>query len=721
MIKTVSYNDFTALNYEQTKNWDQLKPILATFVQTGGNLALPLLYDKEKAPTHFLDWFKTVYKDETELVSHITELFSEKIITHPFAFIVDQEKKTIRHTPNYGLHWMKQNITQFRPLILDAFRQLVKEIETWDLGLEHFTFGKDLEHKRALRQLHTGTPAHLPKYFYDDYNGNEKEEIFIHPLMRIIEELKNSRHETNAVEFYQILFETSRTQDYTQLFKQSPEDVKEACGIRFSIDSDGKDTALYFYDKNIQRNVFLNDDEGNPTYEMLHQIITQAIYNDDIEFIKRHIHTWNIPEIENSKSPYESFLNHSIKNVQLAKLLINHGAVIEKDYIGRDGQTYHHCLFANEKFNLPLLQAIMETKPEYQQRVLNDPQFFYDKFTNNHHSRFNGFSFLRFLTENYQFPLEKFEVMHLAMHLEKFDNLKWVLESGADPRKCEDFIIKALQYKKDGLRYLKQLQKENIFNTFYPDPLFHILAHQNTKEFNTWLEKIPADIFNRHTIYGMPAWWGAKSANMWDITKNNVTDFTQLSKDGLSWYFYRVKKAFKTNYDFREETMVQDMLKRQPNMNWNLSGKDEAGNNVFHHLFHYEQYGKGDIQDKTLALVLEHTQSPIVELLMQENKEGITPLAKALDYEKHSSMGNYYAAKRMLIGAHFKDFPLSQEIKVQYKIYHKQFNTFDVEEKTMRVVDALIELFNNQKEELEYLHLQQKLNQNHASSKKMKI
>lgn len=716
MIKTVQYNDFTQLSYDVKRDFELLKEEIQEFINNGGNILLPVL---DRETSSFFEWFHTIFQDKSE--AYLINLIENKIIDNPFDFIVNQETKTIHFSDKVPFYWLRNNIGYFPNLMTQSLRKLVTQIDGWELGLDYYLFSDDnIERRKYLfnEDLDKDSDKY-PKLSYKEDNDKNRIEQTYHPLITIMRHFHSTSF-NNLDIFYNAIFSTQTQTDFRKLWQHNPDFLKDI----FNKTKKGEDRLpRIFYKYNICRD-FIDTNENS----ILLNMVKNALYENDVDFIKEHISKWDLKLLEKDLGDYE-FLLHYTNNSEVINILLKNGANYNKNPENIVPSLFHYTSSS------VLIDEILSYDKNVKENLEKYPDEFYKTlFLPDNKSRSFQQNTLRLLVEKYNYFLETEEYLPIFLDFNKTENLKWLINNGVDVRKCSSFMEKVLMHKKDGLKYLKQLQKENLFNSFYPDPLFHILSKYKNKDFSTWLDKCPTENYTRYTINGYPVWWGFNSTNMWDIVKTKVTDYSQLSKNGLSWFYHVAKRNARTDYkEVSELNAFKFMIKNQPNLILNLDGIDNEGKNVFHYLFK-EKYSYNTSSDLLLS-VLEHSNNDIIPLLLQEDKNGITPLG-----ELYASVGkkDSYAVEQYLriiinycckepinnniIGSLEKNnlFSLNQIIKVSHGI---ESTTNPKEIKNVTIADLFLKVIHDEKAKstINYLKLQQSIEQSEKRNNRIKI
>ena len=633
MIKTIAYNDFSDFDVDQKYNFEFMLNEFKNFVSQGGNLNLPILEYSDKI-IPFEEWMRKTYSEKPE---YFKELIDLKLIENPFNFILNHNNKSIQDVPNYGLKWLKSNFTHYRPYIIDAIKNLAQDIKDWDLGLNETDKSKRAKHD-------------FPEYdFIDPYQSRNH---LKHPLVHIANTFGDE-------DILSVILEASS--QYKKLWQYYTDDVENLSGAIYNR-LEHPDIAIVFYEHGIGVDYF-NQPEN---YSKLHTLISHALYSDNLNFIKKYIHTWDIPAIEKTASYYDCFLAKTCSK-EMTKLLMDNNAFVYGHF--KDDDKEVSCL--KSEMNFQALETIVENSLIIKEKLKNEPEAFFKLFFSQGNKV--DFNKVKMLIEKFNFPVEEFDFWSVAYRAQNFtENFAWLLEHGADPRICDTFISNIVSQRAEGLKVLKSLHKSQLFNAFYPDPIFNIFHSQPTKDFTTWLQKADEEYFSRFNISGYPAWWGVNNINGMSLVADKVKDFTQLSQTGLSWPFYIFRKGGKKNYSSDYDNVkALELFKKKHEKNavfsLDLSGHDSLSRNLFHYAFQYEKYKREEVDNKLMALILENTNTNIAELLIEKDQFGRTPLELMVEFLEKTNMWNVRESVQNILSHSMKQFDFGHLISVDGK------------------------------------------------------
>lgn len=167
---------------------------------------------------------------------------------------------------------------------------------------------------------------------------------------------------------------------------------------------------------------------------------------------------------------------------------------------------------------------------------------------------------------------------------------KHAIDQGYDPRFCKNFIELACKKGVEGAKIIRALNKEGIVVSKNPDYLFNVYKYSKTKSLTPLFEKNSDDIFNKYTIDGYPAWWGALNKETLTFTSSKAFDITQNAKNGQNIFQYFMNVFHTETHNFSDFNIIVEIVTNH------LKDKDyqfdfsiphpNTGNNIFHDLFH---------------------------------------------------------------------------------------------------------------------------------------
>jgi hypothetical protein len=615
MIKTQQFNDFTEYhNYTltSTEEKEQFFQALLDFQKQGGNLELPVMHNDSSALTPPEEYFRKVFDD----ANYVSRMIEHGMLSSPFSFRIDEANNTIWTSQIFGIQKMAQSA------IMDMYeKQILKAIEVLVENLQHCAKEPDI--------LQT----------WSEYDNKYEQRSFKHPVLTILSTF-------DKPEIYDIVF--SKRPDYKNLFLETSEGFKKAGKtgeekikemiVGYQGDINKEELAIVFYKHGMAD--FIHQ-PGNE--KMLFSLLQHMATNGYVELLEQFFPDIDLRPIELDSNDYYSLL-YKVHDYDTAKWLLDHHAfVIGERHIvsGSIDETKETSIFHDE-LSAEAFEAVLD-HPDYQHLVEEHGDSFFKTYGDR---RFNS-KHIMLLVDKYHASLNNVDAMSLGLSIQKTFNLEnpekngvqWMLDHGADPRNCAQFISTLISDRKEGLPMLKRLHKSKTFNAHYPDPVFHMLDKSDVKHFFTYLEKIPDEAFSLYTKKGYPAWWGAKKGQAITVIKDKKIDFNQTAQTGVSYYTFlasRTERVYKTMED-----IVKILTKQDPDAKLKMGKPNALGNNFFHNLYSVKTTKLLDTE--LVPFFIAHSDTPTYELLFQPNFSGITPVDQILQAhelnQKKSSNG----------------------------------------------------------------------------------
>lgn len=707
-MKTIKYNDLQEYSFEQKRDFNYMLSEFRDFVKNGGDLNLDVVH-KENEINTFFSWFNNTYPDHPE---YFKQLIDEKLINNPFSFNINHEEKTIHDIKDYGLYFMKNHFQIFSNYIREAIVKLAKDIQTWDLG-SFPVMSPDRFIRLSLETLEGN-----PSYVYSTYNGVEKTK-YKHPLTHIILTL-------NDPDLVDEIF--SLNEKYKDLLQS--ENMNK---FVYSLIRQNTKMIYVLYKHGVLDNFLdnksLHDDKD---YELTESIIDKVNYNfvlhcvleDNIKSLKKYLPKLNLQKLNFVDTPH--FLENA-KSEEMIKFLIEHRVHFKFD--PEENKEIVQLSILEKTKDLHMFSTIVKNIPEIQDIIKKDYIKIY--YALGEYQNINYFEKIKILTEQFNFPLDKIDAFNVYYNATRttwddYLNLKedflWLQTHGCDPRKCSNFMKSMIDRRGEGIKILKNLNKNNMFDPFAPDPIFHILKSAHTKDFYTFLEKAPKENFSRLTINGEPAWWSVSHNYGVDLIKKKSINYQQLSTQKYSYLYYLVKNNPKKDYNTLQYDNFLNQIFEKTKTPLSIMGKDNDGNNIFHHLYTHNEYNRNEI-DYTYTKHIMNSQEDFSSLLMEKNKNNITALENVIDFlikgNKLGSDNKSLDLTQKIIMRNIESFDFSQTIPVQNPIFRSDPNV-DVEDVPLL---SIFEKIITKQDDLDYMRkiyesktLYQNLKQNMAKN-----
>ena len=420
MIKTISYNDFTAMPIEISHNPTVLLEELIKFHEQGGNLNLSIKYSMHDKLVNAEEWFRELGHG-TEFMER---LFEKELLISPGTWKIE-DSRIIEH-PLYGAYWYRDSSELYTEHIAKGLGQLVKQLK--ESGVEPVS------------------------YTETDYYRKNITIDYQHPIFYLTEKI-------GTAAAYREVF--TNNPEYTELWKAPTLFSKEepafisAIGANFN-DISNAAVALVFYEFNIAKDYFLQPENA----PKLHKLLTHAISNNNLSFLKENIGDWDLSSIEKLKktdSTFQienAFLRYA-NTAEMAQFLLEQNVFVMDD---------KRTIFHKEYLNKPvILETILSFKPEYHNWVKKNAAYVYQNYM-----EYGYKETVDLFIDKFEFPVTKYDMLQVGQRMMKYDGVSWALEKGADPRQCEKFITSCVARRDDGLSQLKALSREKLFDPFYP-------------------------------------------------------------------------------------------------------------------------------------------------------------------------------------------------------------------------------------------------------------
>lgn len=554
MIKTIQYNDFSELSTDILYDKKLLLEEIEQFCENNGDLNLdikPNSYDK-LVPAE--KWLRERLQD----VQKMNSLFERGYLESPFNWKLEGTK--IIENPLYGGYWFRDNKDFYENYMAEGIKKLLENLS--DNNIEPTA------------------------YVETSYEKKLKEITYHHPLVYLADKLENPAVYdtifTMRPEYKKLWLEES-------MFRKNQPNYIYSIGLHNST-TINSEVGKVFYEHGIIKD-FLHQPENSSS---LKAVIKMAIFENDIDFLKKHIKNWDIPAIEKDDDRSYCFLV-SAKNKEVAQLLLDNGAFVMGQLKPTD--KYETSIFPSEYLtNQEVMETILDFKEEYRNLVVTHSNAIYDQYFSYRYE-----NLINMFIKKYNFPVGKHDLLKIGKDLHGIDGMKWAEDLGADLRNCKKLIDYCVNAREDGLSFLKKVHKEGIFNAFQPDSIHNILQSSPTKIFYTWLNKANIENFTDYTKEGIPAWWTTNLSSI-EFIKTKVKDFNQLS---------------------------------------------EKGNNFFHYMFSLSKPSEKIMNSIITSNKISDEQLGV--MLNQHNKEGITAIENVIEFLQNSDKQNQWSERRAIV------------------------------------------------------------------------
>lgn len=591
-IKTIAYNSFEDFDYQTFKK-ESFLPILKEFKESGGNLDFPIKeYDKIQSA---YSWFSGKYGSDNQ---NLDFLFDEGILTSPVSFNIKEGKIIISDL--YNTYWFRDNTIKHKTHIENKMSSFLKEFKLIkdDISSLEFTNNEKLntingDYKEVL--FHLLNLINLPKAYDEAFT--------IYPEIKSLWLEEKPHSKFGNIGGFLVTKNLLSLNSY-----------------RFS-NTNILDNISVFYKHDIIKYTLLKNEEYN---NILKSLIEHEIYSNNLDFIKEVHKLIDLKKFEDlNKENYDGLISKS-RTKEMTELLLSIDLFVYKD---SDNSILNSRYIKNDI----VLDTILSDS-RYTELLNSEPYYFYKGFIVDQKDT----SFTDLLIDKYNLNILKFDMLDIGFKQNGIEGISHYLNKGADPRNCEEFISNLLSRR--DISTLKKLKKENIFNAFYPDPLYYILNKSEVKENFTWISKVTEDDLKRNTMYGQPAWWGIKNKAGLNIIKPHIKDFNDNGSAGGSYFTNLSKnlKYAKIGYSFKEDSydlhldIIKELNDYQIKNNLDLldiTHIETNGNNLFHNLF-LSDNSHTNQSKKFIDILLsyDYSESNIGIMLSTKNKNELTPI-----------------------------------------------------------------------------------------------
>lgn len=252
----------------------------------------------------------------------------------------------------------------------------------------------------------------------------------------------------------------------------------------------------------------------------------------------------------------------------------------------------------------------------------------------------------------------------IQKNVDNLDLYKEAIDNGYNPRNCRKFIEYACKNSL-GPKIIRGLNKEGLVVAKNPDYVFNTYKYSTTKNLTSLFDKTPDEIFNKYTVDGYPAWWGALSKETLIFTSSKAFDVTQTAKNGQNVFQYFMHIFCTETHKFSEfANIIAPIVAQMENKNFKFDfsvPNPETGNNFFHDLFTVNYNNKGKISD--IEALVSIADDKFLTYIDTPNFGGVYPIDILIEC---SNDKNKYEAKRnlsQLIYAHRDNISFTRKNK----------------------------------------------------------
>ena len=618
MIKTIPYNDFTAYGWKEKQDHEFMFQEMKRFVESGGDLSHQVMEGDSKL-VNFADYIKSKFSVEL-----MDKLMDNNLVQSPFSFILNE--KHITEDKKYGLRWMRENYYEFEKQIINSVKEISKKIK----GIE------------------------LSHYSQADYNGVYNDHKNFHPLYYIASELSNKPHVWKAI--------LDNNLDMHEYMKKllAKKEIFEGFFEARSGDIRSPELANLFY-KNSIIDSYIDKNES-----FVYDLASNAIYQNDLKVLNKLIENFNLPKIEKEKKSYEAFLKKA-NSPEVAEILLNTGCFAVGIWKGdKSKNTTSYAI--DEHMSRDTLSSIINHVDK--DLVVKHHKYFYNTFIKER----ADLETVKVLIEEHKFPIEKYDMLcvgqKIRSNFSSFDSIKWFLEHGADPRNCEDFVSTIVAQREDGKKSLGLYKREGLLDTFSSDMIYAMANNEDMKKiFINYYEKVTPEQLSRPTKDGSPAWFGVNSQDFFNLIKNKIEDYNQLSLKGDAWinsfFHHRNKTRDSDSVTLSWLQKAKESIVKKGGENLSGAVGTQRQGNFLHGLFHLSEHGKTYSNTGLVKFVFQNVDANFVELMNKKDHRGQYPLHNFFFYDDgipNKIVSNNLHTLTYLAKTLGKNFPFDQEI-----------------------------------------------------------
>lgn len=571
MIKTFAYNEFD-FNGSYSLNKDKTLEEIKIFIQSGGNLNLPVKHDDK-----FFSSFDFLEKQLG--IDLVKVLFGHKYLKSPGDWILNESTKTISQLPEYDRYWYRDKYSDYSEIIASGFKKLCQD--------------------------YIKNPIFTNFEFHDKYSSSKVVKLEnCNPLVEIL--LKLPFKEMLSVFINEVPnFKELLQEEYfrnTSVYEYILKDSKD----------DNENTLMLF------KNGVISYKDLDEKYG-LKELIDNAIYANDFDFLnllKKYSHENIFSEIDETKSMYNSFLRRA-NTPEMAKYLIDHGCQVVKN-----NDQYDSILFSHEYFGLgkiDTIKFIIEYQPNnYIQDFENVFWHYLEKC--NDLTKFKDFT--SYLVSK-GFPLQNYDLFNVCPGNDITEKIKTCLELGANPNNCENLINKIIANRDSSL--FRTIQKTKLLNLYSPDGIFYLLsAPSHTQGTLSLTDKIPDTELNHLTTKGKPAWFGIDSLEKFNKLSKKIKSFNQLDETGHNWITHYYKFSKKDRYKISSVLLeMQSHQEKEFNQPLTLTNIENTSN-LLHYGFNIK-YSERELKREFIDIVKSFNTSNLHELFSCLDEDGYFP------------------------------------------------------------------------------------------------
>lgn len=283
--------------------------------------------------------------------------------------------------------------------------------------------------------------------------------------------------------------------------------------------------------------------------------------------------------------------------------------------------------------------------------------------------------------ENYNIDISKIDVFSILLNKQADISVyKKSIEYGYDPRVCKSFIEKIISMRDNGLKILRQLNKEGIVSSKNPDYFFHVLNNTTIKSFINYYEKSSDEILNKNTLSGQIAWWGFNNDSTLRSILPRVYDIIQTGKNGENLFYYLINKYNTQNTQNNLKDIIQIITSSKallPEQSFDISYTNPLnGNHLLHELTKLTVFNKSFSHTQSILKMIELSSlQSLSDFVNIKNHSGLTPLENMFDINNEKE--------------NHKNYKLIQLINSFVEYFGEQINYGEISFKGEKIIDLI--------------------------------
>lgn len=626
MPQSIQVNDFSDIKYIQK---DELIKSIQDFLKEGNTLDLPI-YTGSDGLMKLSEFLNKYHKENSgEILQAITQNSAASTLTE---FQWDEATGQIKFPSNFNFNWYRSNFSDH----YSSRDELSPE--------NKITIIKSFEN---LFKILPDNLDSIKEIIDSDNNSLRKSNLNGNCISWLIDNMKSH-------EIYNMFFD--KFPEMRQIYRESltikfarEKDVKFLVVLN---DLNGrsqafKEVAIEFYKQGIFTKEHL-EKHTDTALEMLNHMISQ----NDIEGVKKLLSDVSLIKLEENASYISSLPMYLVRNKEMAELLIKHNA----QCYTKSKTDYNYMVIQNSdsiQYDIDTIKTLVDNYPELY-KLVRDPsnlESIFCKFN----SLDKSIDFLDYALKEKIINPKDIELLNLIHEKTKYnitpqEKSEKILEIinvrfkdyEFNLNDCPEFCNQLLKLREEGLKIIRDLNKNKIIDIKNPDFLYSFFNTEDsiTQNFHTYFDKLDREFFNNKTSKGIPVWWAGGTKDIRNKMVRKAQDINQEDSNGEKYWFHIAKQ---NSHNRRKIFMssMQDIIKR--NIDIDMNYKDSDGNNILHHLLKFKSPDDTrDIDSDLLKLMIELKEKQNSKIDFEPNNNNELPIESMLKLVKKNFGVNHY-------------------------------------------------------------------------------